>query len=198
MPKRIRQEPLYIAPEIIAHLGNDGHPIVLDERNELELNPYNIDDKITIYERQVKEWFLIPVESFLNLDNHGFIVLMICLSYLEGVQQYRNGINSNGRSREFFCQSLNRLYPNLDNFSLQSLYREARCGLFHTGMVNGQIIISPDFPNSILFPDNLTIKINPRMLYNDIVRDFNNYITLLRNEENEILRDNFSVMYSNL
>lgn len=199
MAKRIRRELIHIAPEIVGHLNDLGEPIVLDERHNRELDPYSIDDKIIIYERQVKGWFLNPARRFLTLNNHGFIVLMICLSYLEGVQQYIVGESSNGRSREFFIDSLHRLYPDtFSNNNLRSLYRDARCGLFHTGMVNGQIIISPDFPVSIFFQDAMTIKINQNLLYNDIVNDFNQYLDLLRNEDNFDLRMNFNRMYSNL
>ena len=111
MPKRLREDrTIEIAPEIKGCI-QDGRPVVYDEIGKRELNPIDIYDKITIYERQVKEWFLKPASRLLRNRNNGFIVLMTCLSYLEGVEQYRRGETSHNRSRQFFIEAVNRLYP---------------------------------------------------------------------------------------
>ena len=98
MAKKLRQnQSIYIAPEITGSLNNNYEPVVLDERNNNYLDPRSIDDKTIIYERQVLEWFLKPAQNLIRYrnKNKGFIVLMICLSYLEGVEQYRQGRSSN-------------------------------------------------------------------------------------------------------
>ena len=196
MPKRIRQdEDIYIAPDILGKYEN-GRYIAVDERNEnKELNPNDIDDKILIYERQVKDWFLNRATRFVNGDYNGFIVLMICMSYLEGVEQYRQGNSSNNNSNATFRRTLHRIYPNQYNDDdLRNLYRESRVGLFHDGMVRGNVIINNGFPSSLSFDDE-NIKISPKKLLDDIKMDFNNYIESLKNRENNELRDNFNRMY---
>mgnify|MGYP003645312307 CR=1 FL=1 len=164
MPKRLRREPIYIAPQIIGKINEDGNPWVFDEITMEELNPNKPLDKIKIYERQVKGWFLEPAFKMARYrsENKGFIVLMICLSYIEGVEEYKTGQSSRNRSGEFFRNGLHRIFSGLfTDDQLNRLYREARCGIFHNGMVRGQIIINNQFENSLSFPDAETIKISP-------------------------------------
>lgn len=198
MSKKLRKQPIYIAPEIFGWIDEQYTPHVLDERNGNELNPNDAMDKIIIYERQVKDWFLKPAHSLANYKNKnkGFIVLMICLSYLEGIEQYKRGQNSTNNSRNFFISSMNRIYPNKYSlYNLKSFYSEARCGLFHNGMVKGRIIINNSFNEALTF-DNNDIKISPKKLLNDIINDFESYITELKNNENS--RMLFNQLYSNI
>lgn len=62
-------------------------------------------------------------------------------------------------------------------------------------MVRGQIIIRNSFPNSIEF-EGQRIKISPKKLLNDIKNDFQNFINLLRQDENA--RNLFSNLYTNM
>ena len=200
MAKKLRENPIYIAPDILGKIDEMGFPEVIDERNnDRQLDPNTIEHKIIIYERQVMDWFLNPATNLIRYrnKNKGFIVLMICLSYFEGVEQYRIGQTSNnGRSAQFFIAAVNRLYPlHFQEHQLRSLYHEARCGLFHNGMVNGRIIINNEFEHSLQFQDE-DIMVNPKLLLTDIKNDFQNYLTELRN--NEQLRNNFNRMYSNV
>lgn len=197
MPKKIRTSPLYIASGIKANKDNNNNYNVYDEIEKISLDPNNPDDKIKIYKRQVENWFLNPAEEFLKLDDCGFIVLMICLSYFEGVEEYKQGKGSNNNSKSYFIDSINKLYPNIHtNKQLGDLYKEARCGLFHTGMIKGKTIISYDFESPINFVDENTIKINPELLLRDIKKDFSNFIEQLRNDTNK--KQRFSELYSNI
>jgi hypothetical protein len=201
MPKRIRNYPIYVAPGITGQRKN-GIPLIYDERTDIHLNPNSIDDKIKIYERQVKFWFLEPANDLLTqnvngFNNNSFVALMISLSYIEGVEQYRVGQSSDGQSRTFFRNSMQRLYPNIHNEpDLNALYNEARCGLFHTGMTEGRVLLGNDYENPISFPDPDTILINPQRLLDDIITDFENYLSELRNHNNREIRQNFDDMFN--
>lgn len=121
---------------------------------------------------------------------------MICLSYLEGVEQYRRGQRSNGNSREFFVSAVNKIYPNkYRDTDLNDFYREARCGLFHNGMVGGRIIINNQFNKSLEFL-NGDIKINTKEFLKDIKIDFQNYLHDLQVDQQ--LRQRFDDFYSNI
>lgn len=198
MPKKLRQDSkIYIAPQILGWLDSNYNPVVQDERTDRSLNLRNIDDKICIYERQVNDWFLKPATRLTNECNNGFIVLMICMSYLEGVEQYIRGESSNNNSREFFTSAISRIYPNIySTYHLEEFYREARCGLFHTGMVRGKIIISSSFNESIEFEDSSTINVNPQKLLEDVKSDFQAFIVKLKTDSNS--RSKFDRMYSNI
>lgn len=198
MAKRIRTEPIEIAPNIIGAIQDNGNYFVFDKENNILLNPLNIDDKIKIYERQVKGWFLEPTLKMVNYkpESKGFLVLMSCLSYFEGVQQYRRGSSSNNSSKRTFIDAINSIYPNsFNDEQIGRLYDQARSGLFHDGMVRGQIIINSSYQNSIEFTDH-DILINPKKLIKDILEDFNNYLQTLR--ENGEARDRFNSLFSNI
>ena len=198
MAKKLRENPILIAPEILGWIDVHGNPIVLDERNgNTVLDPTNIDHKIIIYKRQVEDWFLNPASKLIKYKNRnkGFIVLMICLSYIEGIEQFKRGQSSRRRSAEFFVSSMNRIYPGqYQEHQLNDLYHEARCGLFHNGMVEGRIIISNFYAASLQFEQD-DIKINPMKFLKDIKEDFGNYITNI--SINGQLRTNFDNMYRN-
>lgn len=201
MSKRIqRDEEIYLTPSLLGRFEN-GQPVVIDERNSHKrLNPNDLDDKIEIYEREVEEWFLNPASSLLSQDSFGnsFIVLMVCMSYIEGVEQYRTGIESTRRSKECFVDSFKRLYPNeYRDDHLKRLYDKARCGLFHNGMVKGGVIFNNAFQRPIEFQDNgETIKVNPKKLLYDIKDDFERYINELKTPDSKSLRGNFDRMFT--
>lgn len=197
MTKKLRREPISIAPDIVGLLDENDNPIARDRRNNIDLDPRNPDHKITIYERQVQDWFLAPATRYAKEDESGFIVLMICMSYLEGVEQYKKGQSSRNDSATFFKSAVESLYP--DKYSphdLDNLYSEARCGLFHDGMVRGMIIINNSFNEPIEFENSSTIKINPKQLLEDIKNDFQQYISQLRSDPE--CRAKFDGMYSNV
>lgn len=60
MSKKLKQEPIYFVPGIFGWFDNNYTQHVLNKVSTTELNPYNLNHKIIIYERQVKEWFLKP------------------------------------------------------------------------------------------------------------------------------------------
>jgi len=151
----------------------------------------------------VKEWFLNRATKLVSGKNNGFLVLMLCLSYLEGVEQYIKGEESNGngnsQSKVFFRNSMHRIYPNkFNNNELNCLYKEARCGLFHNGMVSGKILINLNYEDSVNIPDEDTIQINPLKFLIDIKQDFNRYLAKLKDNRNVLERRNFNYMFSNI
>lgn len=205
MSKKIRDYmELYIAKDILGKSEN-GNKIAIDEQNNCNrLNPTNLNDKILIYERQVKGWFLDCAKKLnIESDDNDFVVLMICMSYIEGVIQYKKGESSYQKSKIMFIDSLRDIYPN-ENYSrddLERLYSQSRCGLFHNGMVSSDIILKNDFSkaieiNNITISGSDDIKINPSKLLADITNHFNRYILELKNSNNLDLRNKFNTMYS--
>ncbi|MBD2497898.1 hypothetical protein [Nostoc sp. FACHB-280] len=204
MPKKILPDKkIYVAVEMLGEYIN-GKAVVKDERNNELLDPTIIDNKIKIYEREVKEWFLKPAKNLLSQDSfvNAFIALMVCMSYFEGVEQYKTGMISNGRSKDYFKNSIKRIYPDksFQNSDLNKLYSKTRCGLFHNGMVKGGVIFNNNYPEPIEFiNDGELIKVNPTQLLQDIQNDFENYINELKStdsDKSQIARQNFAQMFS--
>jgi len=198
MTKRLRDESIYLAPQILGSRDLNGNPIVFDERINEILDVNSLDDKIKIYERQVKVWFLDRASRLLKGKNNGFIILMIATSYIEGVQQYINGNASNNQSRIVFRQGLRRIFTlsNVRDSLLDDFYSHVRCGLFHNGMSGDKVVISNDFLEPISFSLNQTIDINPRLFLTKIRADFSKYISILKDNSNTNERQHFNNMFN--
>lgn len=199
MPKRIRNEPIYLAPKILGFRDRNDRPAIYDETTNSDLDPYSIDDKIFIYKRQVEEWFLNRALSLCCGENNNFIIVMIATSYIEGVEQYRCGMESNGRSRQMFSAGIRRIFglqEVVSNDQLRNLYKHLRCGLFHNGMSGDAVVLSRTMNSAIEFSPRGTIDINPKLFLDAIVQDFNQYIIDLSNPDNTELRNNFNRMFT--
>lgn len=198
MPKRLRDEPIYLAPEILGYRDDNYAPVISDFRTNINLDPYDVDDKIIIYKRQVEEWFLNRAVSLCHRKNNNFIVVMIATSYVEGVEQYRTGRESNGHSRQFFLAGLRRIFDmqNVSDDQLSNLYKHLRCGLFHNGMSGDEVVLNRSLGNAIEFSNSGTIDINPKLYLDAIIQDFNQYIEDLHNLNNIELRNSFNGMFT--
>lgn len=198
MPKKLRNDPIYIAPDIYARLNNEYYPRAIDERNNRELDLLEIEDKILIYERQVQEWFLNKAKALIKRREYDFVVMMIATAYIEGVEQYRHGESSEGKSKKTFREGVKRIFElgGADNQKIDNLYAHLRCGLFHNGMSGDLIVLNRKLREPIVFMDDGIIKINPVRFLDTVVNDFSNYIHELNFAEDEELRRNFDRMFT--
>ncbi len=190
-------EDIHIAPGITGKRYDSEDLVIIVDSNEEHLDPEgNIEHKIRIFELQVKGWFLDRADECVGQENNGFLILMIATAYIEGVEQYRKGQSSNGRSREFFREGVKRIFGvNCGNPHSPDFYSELRCGLFHNGMTGPRIRISSIYAEPIDLSDGNIIKINQNLFLKKVRDDFENYLTVLRNDGNSVLIDNFNRMY---
>lgn len=217
MPKSLRNAPLYLAYGIYAENMNS----VIDKLHDnTQLCPITINDKILIYERQVKSWFLDVAFKLFEEDgekNEGksedetfytnsFVALMIGISYIEGVQQYKEGRSSRNRGNKVcFRRGFREIFENvntttnneqLTNNQIDAFYSSARCGLFHNGMTGGNIVLRYDCGSPIFFEGIDLIRVNPWLFLEYIKSDFERYIEILNDESNEEAREKFSGLFS--
>lgn len=197
MPKKLRDEPIYLAPDILAWRDAQWNPIISDERENRELNPNSISDKVYIYERQVNEWFISRANSLIQRKRNDFVVLMIAVAYIEGSEQYRRGQSSQGQSKKFFRYGVQRIFGFQEDMSynIDTLYTHLRCGLFHNGMSGDAVVLSRKFKTAVSFPNRGTVDINPRLFLKAVVEDFRSYIVQLQDETCTELRAKFDRMF---
>ncbi len=149
----------------------------------------DLEAKILIYEDRVKTWFLDIANELKSNNEAGFVILMICLSYVEGIVQFKSGKSSQRVSKKLFVNYIKKLF-NVHKTVAEAIYEDARCGLFHDGMSRKRIAISGELRSPIMIDINgKTIGINPHLFLDKINQDFNKYIKSLKN--NKKLRDNF-------
>lgn len=199
MAKKIHIEGINLAPGIVGWMDN-GVPKAYDTDERVWLDLEKVDDKIKIFEKQVKGWFL-EVSNMLVVDPHknGFVILMICLSYFEGIEQmYQGKRTPKYKAGTYFQNAVERVFPQLTNGVIKDiLWKAGRNSLFHNGMTGGKIILDSDRENTFTYDGNWLI-INPTSIARGVLEHFKSYIADLKNEENVDMRRNFDRMFSNL
>jgi len=155
----------------------------------------DLKGKIRIYEDRVKGWFLDHAKALLKENNADFVVLMICTSYLEGCQQFKEGSSSGGKSKEMIKRALKSLFHISEGQEdiLDIFVNGARNGLFHDGITKERISINRDLPVPIIFKKDFggMIVINPILFFWVIEEDFKEYLDELKNPENKDAREKF-------
>lgn len=149
----------------------------------------NRETKIKVFEIQIKEWFLKRARHLVTIDkekgdnsyDNDLIVIMTCTAYIEGVQQYKTGKSSKGKSGKFFRKSLQTIDKHISDDICNNLYGSLRCGLFHNAMIGSNIRICRDF-NEMLYEEHGLVTLNPEKLLEAIESDFENYLIKLHND----------------
>ena len=149
-----------------------------------------------IFEDRVKEWFINIAEELKKNNEAGYVILMICIQYVESMIQFKKGEDSSGKSGEFFKDGIKDIFPEIEEDLINLLWSSVRCGLFHNGMTDDGIFINADKENNqeiTLFKvkGENKVLINPHKFLDKINEHFKDYITKLKNPENIKLRENF-------
>jgi len=170
-----------------------------DELIDITADPHkkypasSYDAKVQVYESRVREWFLDIASNYVNSGENpsDYLALSIALSYIEGVEQYRRGISTPQRkSGEWFKNSAKRIFPTSSESAINRLWKECRCGLFHSGFTDGRIYLSHgyDQPIAIVGAD---LQVNPKFFIEAVCNDFTNYVDSLHSKKDAGLMDNF-------
>ena len=173
-----------------------------------------IEDRIDVHEDRLKGWFLKHARSLLSAAHSELAVLQLALGYFEGYAIYRNGSDSTGRSKEFFRQAFMEVFPHSKRAKHQGVdpkpddlnklvdlfYKEARCGLFHDGMIRHRIVLAPSSAPIFVASHKTTreitaIVIDPKKFLNAIDAHFTDYIAKLRDRNNTGLRAKFNAAW---
>lgn len=207
------KERVYIAKDIYIYKP-DENIVIYDEKNERQMNDCYLYEKVEIYERQVKSWFLDIADKILFPEENMFVVMMILISYIEGIEHIR-GENLNKDANEMFINSFSKIFPKYrtegkqDKFAkenrrkIKNLYDKARCGLYHTGMTKEGLwltykkeanlkdekhefsIKDPFYFETGKNDNDYYITVNVLMLYEAIKKDFKEYIDKLKSSSEE-------------
>ncbi len=189
----------------------------------------SIESKIDVFEDQIRGWVLQQAATLLSdkqptRDHAGIAVLMLLLPYFEQIACFIEGASSKNKSREFFGIGIVAVFPRFRD-ELRSdaqeprlkdpdaahekivdvLYSEARCGLFHEGMIRGQILVArPDAQSGGASPFGVMIDADgdvgsivffPRGLLNSIAAHLDRYVDRLRDPKETTVRERFAAFW---
>ena len=113
---------------------------------------------------------------------------------------------SHNRSKEYFKKGVYSVFPDLTKLdndekvaverSLDILYRDVRCSLYHGGLTSQKIVLTGNSPEPIGYnktSDQLVI--NPHLLVPNMKKHFGWYVQQLTNKVNTRLRAKFEARF---
>ncbi len=190
-----------------------------DANSKTVLDITSIDSKIFIFQQEVRQWLFESIRTLIDKDikfitnsplpvsfKHGIFILFGIFSYIEKMQKYRGDQCPNGNN---FCSGylvkngIKRIFADeptimsLGDSELQDIVKKTRNSLMHEAMIGDDVLLnysSDEFiaPISIHKSDNeIEIRIAPILIFQKICQDFDNYIEILSNGEDENLRNKF-------
>lgn len=153
----------------------------------------SFEAKVAVYEDRVRTWFLEVAQTMVanGQAREDYVALSIGLAYIEGVEQYRQGKSTPIRlANNWFKTSAKRIFAAVPEEVIERLWKEVRCGLFHSGFTDGRTYLSHDFSPAIaIIQDKL--EINPARFITAVASDFSLYLEHLRDPDNEDMRQRF-------
>jgi hypothetical protein len=145
------------------------------------------------------------LETLRTIPHSGFAVLQICLSYFETMAQYQRVNPSTKCDGDFFREGVHAVFPELgkrrpaeiDAF-LNILYKNARCGLYHSSMTRvGVGLGQPGNNIAMAFnPANKQLVIDPHVLPRTLKAHLESYRQQLLDSNNSDLRRNFEMQFN--
>jgi len=181
-----------------------------DNPNYTQKKKLAIDSMVDIHKHQIEGW-LIKWAQHLNKEKHaGFAALNLAFAYFEGHMIFYKGEDSTNNSKKFFKEGIEAVFPFNDNTiwsntslskdqqddALEILYKGGRCGAFHSCIARKGIVLWDNLFVFYLHIDENTshviaISIDRHKFVSNISKHFLNYIKLLQNPKETILRENF-------
>jgi hypothetical protein len=163
------------------------------------VEPWTLDDKITIFLDRTDGWQLAIAEQAGAIPHSGFAVLHVILSYFETTSKYHAGFAQHGQSKNHFNQGVELVFPTIAEIPpdvreaiLSDLYGGARCGLYHAGMTAAHIALGPIEGGDIHYnPVTRRIVIDPHRLTKTLRGHLAAYGQRLRDPANADLRNRF-------
>ena len=81
-------------------------PSFTDEKLAISL----YKDIVDVFEERMLYWLLIPAKKLLAIKHGAIAAVALATNYVEGVEIYISGQDSNRKSRVFFCRSFKRIF----------------------------------------------------------------------------------------
>lgn len=160
--------------------------------NDKLLEIRNINDKITIFEREVKQWIIHPMWTLLRDDliidennnatgfkykpfKNAIFVLLGIFSYLEKMQRYHERTKKNEKldtSTDILYKGIKKVFTYLEINNIRDIINETRNQMMHTGMIGDGVLLNYIYEKEIEYiPQNNEIKINPHKMLKAIEED---------------------------
>ncbi|GAB2706518.1 hypothetical protein [Comamonas sediminis] len=174
-----------------------------------KLEPPFFKDIVDVFEDRMLHWLILPAKELLKTCHGEVAAIALATSYMEAIEIYLSGLDSKGRSREFFVRGFKAVFarntgPDFMHDALASaLYELMRCGFAHEGIFRDGIYFSKTRPEAFLitWPKKAgeldpkgklqSAVINPQRFVDGIEAHFDSYIRDLRRMPRSPLHERF-------
>jgi hypothetical protein len=149
------------------------------------------------------------------IQHSGYAVLDIVFSYFEMIAKYENGFTKPKDSEKYFKLGVYSVFPefknipapvtplspigivvSLEDIVLDLMYEGIRCGLYHSGITNGKIMLTGEIQTPMAFNlPNQVLIVNPHLLVPKLKTHLKDYVGYLRDVNNTDLRSKFEARY---
>lgn len=149
------------------------------------------------------------------IPDSGYATMDIIFSYFEMIAKFNDGYTQKGQSEKYFKSGVYSVFPiliqhqvpanipgvqgkviSVIDYVLDLLYEGVRCGLYHSGFTTGRIVITGGIRDPMALDiQNMILIINPHLLVPKLISHFNSYISLLRDPNNQELRNKFEARF---
>jgi hypothetical protein len=184
--------------------------------------PHSLDTKIILFEDRVLGWKLNIADQMINgskeqpaINHSGYATLDVIFSYFEMIAKYEAGFAKAGKSKDYFKAGVYSVFPEFNHIPapttpltpvgnvvsivdviLDLMYEGIRCGLYHSGITNGRIMLTGEIKTPMGFDlQNQMLIINPHLLVPRLEIHLRDYVGRLRDTNNTDLRTKFEVRY---
>lgn len=215
-------ESYYLCEGLWLDKDKDKKNILIDKTTNKNIVISDFENKIYIFEKEVNEWMIYPMDILLNNDKenkleykpfkNSIFVLYGIFSYLEKIERYKSGKNyeeNDSQSTKILAFSFKKIFKTkLDetygNHKIENILNMTRNSLMHTGNIGDKVLVNYDYENLNAVEyigsnkDLKKIELNPSKMLEEIKKDFKEYLEKLKDKDNTELRKNFEKVFNKI
>ena len=170
-----------------------------------KLQPPLYRDVLDVFEDRMLNWLIAPSKKLLGMRHGSVAAVALATNYIEGIEIYVSGRDSEGKSKEYFRRGFRRIFSLVEghDFIVNALYSNLRCGFAHSGLPSSRITFSSLRKEAItiVWPRKCgqfeasgqleVAVINPRRFVECIEIHFTEYMKELRSRKESTAKENF-------
>lgn len=161
-----------------------------------KLEPPLLKDVIDVFEDRMRYWLLEPAKQLLKVKHGEVAAVALATNYIEGIEIYISGKDSNRKSKEFFRRGYKRIFaavsgPDyIQEAIADGLYELLRCGFAHDGMFRSGIYFSSIRKEAMLITwPNKNGQFDPSGKLHSVIINPKGFLRCVETHLNEYLRE---------
>ena len=150
---------------------------------------------IDVLRDRIEGRFVRPIRLIESYEYSGFAVLALDCLLMETLQQFKEGLPESKGSRATFKRFLmtSTFKSYFDDAKSSLFYDQIRCGILHQAETkkSSKIVTKKSAPLVAYSHDSKGLVVNRRLCHAQLMTEFEDYLSNLRDPSNLALRDNF-------